>query len=67
MKNVGSTDRLIRLILGLGLIFGGFAKSGGLGCVFTIIGLVVVFSGMTGRCFFYSSQGINTCPVSSKQ
>ncbi len=63
MKNVGTTDRLIRMILGLGLMFGGIASNGSLGCIFVILGLVVTISGMTGKCVFYACQGINTCSL----
>ncbi|QPJ63393.1 MAG: DUF2892 domain-containing protein [Candidatus Nitronauta litoralis] len=66
MKNVGTTDRLIRMILGLGLVFGGIASNGSLGCAFVIVGLVVTFSGMTGKCVFYTCQGINTCALPPK-
>ncbi len=65
MKNVGSLDRLIRLVLGLALVFGGIAKSGGFGCVFTIVGIVITYTGIAGSCFLYSALDINTrCQVS---
>lgn len=68
MKNVGSTDRLIRLVLGLGMVFGGIAGSGGLACVSTIVGVVVTYSGISGNCPFYAALEINTCcPASANK
>ncbi len=66
MKNVGSTDRLIRLVLGLALVFGGIAKSGGVGCVFVITGLLLTISGMMGTCYIYCGLDIDTSDTDSK-
>jgi len=60
-RNLGNTDRLIRIVAGAGLIFGGFVKTGGLGCILSIVGLVLVLTGMAGRCPLCSIFNINTC------
>ncbi len=60
IKNVGKTDRLIRLILGLGLIPLALLWR----CWFTgIVGLVLIFTAAIGWCGFYKLFGISTCKI----
>ena len=66
MKNLGSTDRLIRLVFGLALVFGGIAKTGGVGCVFVIVGLILTYTGTSGRCPLYCGLDIDTSAPDSK-
>ena len=59
-KNVGNTERVIRVIVGLGLlslivILEGNARWWGL------IGLVPIATGAIGYCPPYALLGINTC------
>ncbi|MCS7163097.1 MAG: DUF2892 domain-containing protein [Bacteroidia bacterium] len=57
-QNVGSTDRIIRLIVGGALIgAGAYLSSWVLGGV----GLVLLLSAAVGRCGLYYFLGINTC------
>lgn len=59
LHNVGSMDRIIRIVVGLGLLallylFEGNARWWGL------IGLVPLLSGVFGYCPFYQAGGIDT-------
>jgi hypothetical protein len=61
VKNVGKTDRIIRLVVGvilLAMIF--FLESNWrfLG----LIGLIPLYTGLSGSCLLYKFLGINTCP-----
>lgn len=63
-KNIGSTDMIIRLVLGLfivSLIFWGPKTLWGL------IGLVPIITGLVGYCPLYPLLGINTCRVKQKE
>lgn len=63
-KNIGSTDMIIRLVLGLfivSLIFWGPKTLWGL------IGLVPIITGLIGYCPLYPLLGINTCRVKQKE
>ncbi|MEZ5825104.1 MAG: DUF2892 domain-containing protein [Geminicoccaceae bacterium] len=64
--NVGSTDRLLRLVAGVVLILLPFVVgiSGWLATVLPIIGLVMVFTGFFRFCPAYTILGINTCRTS---
>jgi len=63
VKNVGSVDRALRVVLGLGLlsmtVFGPQTMWG-------LIGIVPLFTGLVGTCPAYSLLGLSTCPVSSR-
>jgi type IV secretory pathway TrbD component len=57
MKNVGSADRAIRLILGLVIIAVGYYYQSWWGA----IGIVPIFTALIGWCPAYMPFGINTC------
>lgn len=56
--NVGSTDRVIRIVAGVALI--GLAAMGTIG-VWGYIGIVPVLTGVFRFCPAYPLLGINTC------
>ena len=56
--NVGSTDRIIRIVLGLALI--GLTLTGNIG-VWGWLGVVALATGAIGWCTPYAILGINTC------
>ena len=65
-SNVGSVDRILRIVVGLGLVslffvFEGAAKWWGL------VGLVPLGTGLIGTCPLYSMLGLNTCPIEARQ
>ena len=63
MKNEGTLDRGLRVILGLGLlsltVIGPITAWG-------YVGLVPLLTGVLGFCPLYKLFGLNTCPLSSK-
>lgn len=59
-SNVGSIDRVIRIVAGLILI--GLAASGTVGW-WGWLGLVPLATGLLGWCPAYALLGINTCPA----
>ena len=60
VKNVGRTDRAIRIVLGLALIVSALT---GLFSPWGWIGVVLLATGLIGWCPPYSIFGINTCKV----
>ena len=56
--NVGSMDRIIRIVLGLALI--GLTLTGNIG-VWGWLGVVALATGAIGWCPPYAILGINTC------
>ena len=58
--NVGSWDRVLRVVVGLVLI--GLAATGTVG-LWGWIGVVPVATGLFGFCPAYSLLGIKTCPM----
>lgn len=64
-KNMGKTDKLIRVILGLifiALYFAG-TVTGTLGIVLLILGAVFILTSAMSFCPLYTLVGINTCAV----
>ena len=59
MKNVGSADRAIRLILGLVIIAVGYYYQSWWGA----IGIVPIFTALIGWCPAYLPFGISTCSL----
>jgi hypothetical protein len=61
-RNVGSLDRLIRAIVGLGVLSLVFV---GPQTLWGLLGLIPLGTAVLGWCPPYSLAGINTCSVSS--
>ncbi|WKZ59762.1 MAG: DUF2892 domain-containing protein [Cyclobacteriaceae bacterium] len=64
-KNMGKTDKLIRVTLGLifiALYFAG-TVTGTLGIVLLILGAVFILTSAMSFCPLYTLVGINTCAV----
>jgi hypothetical protein len=70
MQNIGSTDRLLRLIVGLILVVLGlgpriglpvFVGFGGYGWLVGIVGLVLIVTAAIRFCPAYTLLGMNTC------
>lgn len=58
-SNVGGIDKILRIIVGLGLIG---ATVAGLLPVWGYLGVVPLLTGLLGWCPLYPLLGINTCP-----
>ncbi|OYX41785.1 MAG: hypothetical protein B7Z02_14355 [Rhodobacterales bacterium 32-67-9] len=62
--NVGSTDRVIRILVGLALLaWWYFAPGMGLRWLPLVLGIVALATGLMSTCPLYSILGINTCPL----
>ncbi|SNR86012.1 YgaP family membrane protein [Puniceibacterium sediminis] len=61
-KNVGTIDRVVRVILGLALLAGYFMTNGPYTWVY-LIGIIPLATGLMGTCPVYSLFGVNTCPM----
>jgi hypothetical protein len=60
-KNVGTADRILRIILGLILIYAGAKMlTGILMYLVILIGLILLVTGILGTCALYSLLGKNT-------
>jgi hypothetical protein len=55
-SNVGSTDRIIRLVIGLGIAIGGVIFESYWG----LIGIAILATGVFGYCGIYAILNINT-------
>ena len=61
MRNEGTVDRAIRVVIGLALLIIGFAVVGGTaGTIMGIVGLVPLLTGLIGWCPLYSLFGLST-------
>ena len=60
MKNAGTLDRTIRIVLGLSLLaLAFFGPKTAIGYV----GIVPLLTGLVGFCPLYRLVGLSTCPV----
>jgi Protein of unknown function (DUF2892) len=68
-KNMGSSDRILRVLLALvfaGLFFSG-TVTGILGYVLVALGAVFVLTSVVGTCPIYTLFGWSTCPLPDKK
>ncbi|MGB7543343.1 MAG: DUF2892 domain-containing protein [Burkholderiales bacterium] len=63
--NVGSIDRVIRVVVGLGILSLLFFLEGNARW-FGLIGLVPLFTGLFSFCPVYTLFGFSTCPPQEK-
>jgi uncharacterized membrane protein HdeD (DUF308 family) len=68
-SNVGTTDRAIRIILGIVLIALGVSHvvTGGLAIAAYVVGAIALVTGVFRYCPAWSVLGINTCPLKPSQ
>jgi hypothetical protein len=63
-KNVGTLDRILRIVVGLALIAGFFLNSeAGSWRWLYLLGVVPLLTGLLSTCPLYSLLGISTCPA----
>lgn len=60
-RNVGTADRIVRLILMVAFIALGVAVGGVLGIVFFVLAAVMLLTAVVGTCPLYAPFGISTC------
>jgi Protein of unknown function (DUF2892) len=62
-KNVGSVDRILRIVAGLVLLSLFFLYPDASWRYFALIGIVPLATGLMSSCPLYSIFGISSCPV----
>lgn len=53
-QNEANFDRLVRVILGTGLVFCGILTAPTVGCIMGTVGLVLLITGLRGWCPLYA-------------
>jgi hypothetical protein len=66
MKNVGSIDKFVRIVLGIALLSMFFLLESGMKYV-GLLGIVLIMTGLFNFCGLYKIFGINTCTVNEKK
>lgn len=62
--NVGGIDRILRIVIGLGLLVWFFFDQGtGFWHWAKLIGIVPLLTGLLSTCPLYSILGVSTCPT----
>ncbi|GAW33417.1 hypothetical protein RA2_00453 [Roseovarius sp. A-2] len=62
-KNVGSIDRVLRIILGLALLAGFVINRDEAYSWLYLIGIIPLVTGLMSSCPLYSIFGLTTCPL----
>ena len=62
-KNVGSIDRILRIVVGAALLVAFFLLPEAGYRWFLLIGIVPLATGLMGSCPAYSIFGLSTCPM----
>jgi hypothetical protein len=62
-KNVGSPDRIIRIVAGLGLGYMAYSSSGGAAAILGVASALALITGLVGWCGLYTLLGINNCKI----
>jgi Protein of unknown function (DUF2892) len=68
-KNMGSTDKIIRIVLALvfaALYFTG-TVTGIAGTILLVLGAVFVVTSLVSFCPLYTIVGLSTCPVAERK
>jgi len=65
-SNVGGIDRVLRILVGIGVLALVFVLEGGARW-WGLVGLVPLATGLFGFCPAYTLLGLNTCPFEAKQ
>ena len=60
-KNVGTIDRILRIVIGAALIAGFFLNPGAQYGWLYLIGIIPLATGLVSSCPLYSIFGMNTC------
>ncbi len=64
--NVGSADKIVRIVIGIGLLSLLFIVEGNMRFL-GLIGIVPIATALLGWCPAYSLIGVNTCPLKEKK
>ncbi len=66
-KNVGKTDKMIRLIVAAVIVIllatGTIALASVLGTILAVVGVIFIFTALVNWCAIYALIGASTCPT----
>ena len=64
-KNIGSADRIIRVVIAiiLGVLYFTGSVTGVLGIVLLVVAVMLILTSLVGFCGLYKLLGIKTCSV----
>lgn len=62
-KNLGNSDRFIRVVASLTLAYAAYRASGPLAVSLGVFAAVMLLTAIVGWCGLYTLLGINTCPL----
>lgn len=62
-KNVGSVDRILRIILGVAMLAAFFLMPDASYRLWLLIGIVPLATGLMNSCLVYTLFGVSTCPM----
>ncbi len=69
-KNIGTEDRVARLVLGLLAIAAAYfiAREANIvaGIIVALLGVFSIIEALIGWCIVYKILGVNTCPIGSR-
>jgi len=65
-KNVGNPDRIIRIVVGVGLWYLAYLNKGAAAYILGFAGLIGVATGVIGWCGVYTLLGIKTCKIDER-
>ncbi len=61
-KNIGTTDRILRLVLAILILWGAYHERS---WIFLLLGLFVFYEAIASWCIVYALLGKNSCPLDS--
>lgn len=64
--NVGSADKIVRIVVGIGLLSLFFVLEGNMRYL-GLIGIVPIATALMGWCPLYTLIGVNTCPLKERK
>ncbi len=59
-KNVGKSDRIIRVVVGLIFLYLGSVATGAFSVILYIVAVILLLTGLVGTCPLYSALKMNT-------
>ncbi|QDC10180.1 DUF2892 domain-containing protein [Oceanicola sp. D3] len=62
-NNVGGIDRILRILVGAGLLIGFVLNRDSAYSWLYLIGIIPLVTGLLATCPLYSLFGLNTCPM----
>ena len=66
IRNVGSTDKIIRLVVGIALVAWALLGTGSYHWI-GWLGVILIATALLGTCLLYIPLGIKTCPAQSNE